>query len=583
MKKQLFFLLLCCISLIGMQAQTITWTGAVNDLYNNANNWSPAQVPTATNDVIIPTGSTMIINASASVKSIEVQGTSSITIDQNLSFSDASSFSSNTTVNWNNSSLYGGGILTNNGTVNLTTGNSRYISGATTIINNGLFTMPNGGHLRLYNTAVFNNTESGIFDIQSDATITYSGSEAHNFINSGLLKKTTSTGNSNISAYFNNTGTIEVESGTLTMNNKDKTFDGGIYNVSSGSQLILGAQIYVSGTLNGLLDGPITWINDVNVPTTATFDFTGGEQVNWNSGDLLGGGVLNNESRMDLSTNGSRYIKSGTTLKNNGLFTMPAEGYLYLYHTSIFNNTENGVFDIQSDATITYSGSEAHNFINSGLLKKTTSTGNSNISAYFNNTGTIEVESGTLTMNYKDKNFDGGIYNVSSGSQLILGAEVYVSGTLIGLLDGPITWTNDVNVTTTATFDFTGGEQVNWNTGDLLGGGVLTNESEIDLSTNGSRYIKFGTTLKNNGLFTMPAGGYLYLYHTSIFNNTENGVFDIQSDATITYSGSEAHNFINSGLLKKTKSTAKSNISAYFNNTGRSEERRQGKKRRQKW
>ncbi|HLS31907.1 MAG TPA: hypothetical protein VK021_13710, partial [Flavobacteriaceae bacterium] len=187
MKKQLFFLLLCCISLIGMQAQTITWTGAVNDLYNNANNWSPAQVPTATNDVIIPTGSTMIINASASVKSIEVQGTSSITIDQNLSFSDASSFSSNTTVNWNNSSLYGGGILTNNGTVNLTTGNSRYISGATTIINNGLFTMPNGGHLRLYNTAVFNNTESGIFDIQSDATITYSGSEAHNFINSGLL------------------------------------------------------------------------------------------------------------------------------------------------------------------------------------------------------------------------------------------------------------------------------------------------------------------------------------------------------------------------------------------------------------
>ena len=98
--------LLMCIGVTSF-AQTI-WTGAGgNSNWNTTGNWSTNLIPTATDDVIIPTGSSVIINVSSSVKSIVVQGTSSVTINQNLSFKNASSFSANTTVSWNANSLYG--------------------------------------------------------------------------------------------------------------------------------------------------------------------------------------------------------------------------------------------------------------------------------------------------------------------------------------------------------------------------------------------------------------------------------------------------------------------------------------------
>src|SRR5690554_4064534 len=446
MKKSLFLLLFSCMSLFVMQAQTITWTGAVDVNYSNPANWNPVQVPTAANDVIIPTGSTMTINVAATVKSIEVQGTSTIIMNQSLSFTNASSFSSNTTVNWNSGSFYGGGTLTNNGTVNLTSGGSRYISGATTLINNGLVTMPGGGYLYLYDTSILNNTSSGVFDIQSEATISYSGSGEHNFTNAGLLKKTTSTGNSSINCFLYNTGTISVENGTLTMNSKVKTFEGGIYNIATDGALILNTQIDVSNTLTGELNGPITWANNVSVAATATFDFTGNIGVNWTGNSLIGGGTLTNASTINLTTGGSRYISGATTLMNNGLVTMPGGGYFYLFDTSIFNNTSSGVFDLQSDVNISYSGN-SHNFINAGILKKTGGTGTSRIATVLTNTGTISIESGTLTMDTQIKTFGGGIYNVSSGTALVVSTTgMNISGTLTGILDGPLVWTGHFSV-----------------------------------------------------------------------------------------------------------------------------------------
>ncbi|QAA81106.1 BspA family leucine-rich repeat surface protein [Aequorivita sp. H23M31] len=567
MKKLLFFLLFCCLAISGLQAQTITWTGAVNDLYNNPNNWNPAQVPTAANDVIIPTGSTMTINVGASVKSIKVQGTSTVTINNNLQFTHASSFSSNTTVYWNNSSLYGGGTLTNNGTVNLTTGASRYISGPTTINNNGLFTMPAGGYLYLYDTSVFNNTVSGTFDLQSDAGLSYNGTE-HSFINAGLFKKSAGSGSSLIQPILTNTGTIAVESGTMDMYYHAKYFNGGVYNVTADGVLKVSTTgMNISGTLTGNLDGPLYWTGNFSVPDTATFDFTGDTGVSWASGSLIGGGTLTNESTINLVTGSSRYISGGTTLENIGLFTMPAGGYLYLYDTSVFNNTVSGTFDLQSDAGVSYNGTE-HSFINAGLFKKSAGSGTSLIYPILTNTGTIAVESGTMDMYYHAKYFNGGVYNVTADGVLKVSTTgMNISGTLTGNLDGPLYWTGNFSVPDTATFDFTGDTGVSWASGSLIGGGTLTNESTINLVTGTSRYISGGTTLENIGLFTMPAGGYLYLYDTSVFNNTVSGTFDLQSDAWVSYNGTE-HSFINAGLFKKSAGSGTSLIYPILTNTG---------------
>ena len=567
MKKLLYFLILTCIALSSMHAQTITWTGAVNDLFNNANNWSPAQVPTAANNVIIPTGSTMTINVSSFVKSIVVQGSSTINITNSLNFTDPSSFSSNTTVNWSAGSLYGGGTLTNNGTVKLTTGGSRYISGTTIINNNGSFKMPDGGYLYLYDTSVFNNNENGIFDLQSDAYISYSGNQ-HNFNNVGIFKKSGGTGTSYIYVIFSNTGTISVESGTIDMYYHPKYFNGGVYNVTSDSKLLVSTSgMNISGTLTGVLNGPLNWTGNFSVATTATFDFTGDTGVTWTSGSLIGGGNLTNESFISLTGGGSRYISGGTKLTNKDTLTMPGGGYLYLYDTSEINNALSGVFDLQSDAYISYNGN-THNFKNAGIFKKSGGSGTSYIYVIFTNTGTISVESGTIDMYYHPKHFNGGVYNVSSGSVLLVSTSgMNISGTLTGTLNGPLNWTGNFSVATIATFDFTGTTGVTWTSGSLLGGGNLTNESYISLTGGGSRYISGGTTLTNKDTVTMPGGGYLYLYDTSIFNNTVSGVFDLQSDAYIKYSDSD-HNFTNAGLFKKSGGSGTSYIYTLFTNTG---------------
>ena len=97
MKKPLPFLLFCCMAITGLQAQTITWTGAEDENYSNPNNWDLARVPSAANDVIVPTGSIMTLNVAASVKSIKIKGVT-IIMDQDLRSTNGPSFSVYTAV-----------------------------------------------------------------------------------------------------------------------------------------------------------------------------------------------------------------------------------------------------------------------------------------------------------------------------------------------------------------------------------------------------------------------------------------------------------------------------------------------------
>ncbi len=287
--------------------------------------------------------------------------------------------------------------------------------------------MPLGGFLRVHDTSVFNNTTSGVFDIQDDATIDGSLANPNYFINAGLLKKTGGENVAYISCIFTNTGTISVEHGTLTMGVRNKTFDGGVYNVATGSALVLDTQINVNDELTGVLDGPMNWASAVSVATAATFNFTGASAVTWTSGGgLNGGGTLTNESTIILNSNGTRNITGGTTLTNNGVVTMPLGGLLKFYAASVFNNTTSGVFDIQEDATIDFHGSA--NFLNAGLLEKTGGVNTAYIKLpSVTNSGTINVSSGTLE-------FTWGLTNTADG---------IVQGTATIALPTAANFTND--------------------------------------------------------------------------------------------------------------------------------------------
>ena len=273
MKKILFFLLAGSLSIETAYSQTATWTGAVGPSWSDAGNWSTNLVPGSAYDVIIPQGSTVVIPA-ANVQSIQVTGAATITISGIVSITEASSFHEDTVTTWSTGSITGGGTLTNNGTMILTTNGHKNISGTTTLVNNGIINIASDGDLRMIGgLSVLTNSASGVIDMQVDeGNITFN-SGVGTVNNAGIIKRTASSGSAMISAILNNSGTLHAQSGTLSINNSTTSFDGGTYNVDSGATLRLLQGVSASGILTGDVDGNLVLEGQISVAGQVALNF----------------------------------------------------------------------------------------------------------------------------------------------------------------------------------------------------------------------------------------------------------------------------------------------------------------------
>jgi hypothetical protein len=56
------------------------WTGAVNNLWENAANWSCGTVPGFSTDVVIPAGSTVVLNSNTTIRSLKLEPGASFTV-----------------------------------------------------------------------------------------------------------------------------------------------------------------------------------------------------------------------------------------------------------------------------------------------------------------------------------------------------------------------------------------------------------------------------------------------------------------------------------------------------------------------
>src|SRR5690606_27711181 len=116
-----------------------------------------------------------------------------------------------------------------------------------------------------------------------------------------------------------------------------------------------------------------------------------------------------------------------------------------------------------------------------------------------------------------------------------------LAGTLTGTLIGELSWDGTLNIPTTATLAFTGLTDINWKLGTISGGGTLTNQYNINLTTANIKYLTGGTTLINSENFRISDSGDLYI-SDGTFVNPANGIIDLQVDsANLSYNSTGSH------------------------------------------
>ncbi|MFO1512637.1 MAG: MBG domain-containing protein [Verrucomicrobiota bacterium] len=502
-------------------AADLVWIGGSSD-WNIAGNWSPAQVPTAADNAFITNSGTYTVNVpnavNPSVASLALGGASgaqTVSLGRSvLTLNGASVVNPNgqLTLTVGNSTVTGAGNLTVNGALNWASGTisgpgTTSIGGSGVVTINGGVTLTsrtfnNAGHvswdsgnLTAGSGAAINNLAGGIFDVTFDSRLNV-GTAPATFNNSGLLRKTSGAAIANLILPFNNTGTVQSLSGTLSLDGGGThsgsfsnapgailNFGGGSHVLSAGSVATGAGTLATSGnattlTASGTFDagsalgvtaGIATLASSCNV-AGATLTVSGGV-LNFNSagpvglmnltaGTLGGTSPINVTGALTLSggaitnalvtASGGLNITGGFTL-NGGKLINPATalwsaGNFTGANGAVFSNLLGATFINTFDGNAPSGAGATPTFVNAGLFQKTNGTaalGNTSIDFQFINTGTVEVR--TNNVRYAINQQSAGL-TLLNGGGLTAQAQPFqlLGGSLVGT--GLVTVANAQNV-----------------------------------------------------------------------------------------------------------------------------------------
>jgi fibronectin-binding autotransporter adhesin len=409
------------------------------------------------------------------------------------------------------------------------------------------------------------NLSGALFDAQNNQSFAVtSGVNTFNNESGATFRKSVGTGTTTVNWAFNNGGTINVQTGTLSLSGGG-TSTNGTFVIATGAILNPTTAYNFSGTHTGTGGGQFR--QTLNITAAAggiTLDFVDG-LYRWNGGTLNGGTVTNAATGfITLDTTASKTL--GTVFENNGTVRHTNTGSL-AGASGTFNNNSGALYDLQNDGDITTaSGTNTFNNNVGATFRKSGGTATSNITWIFNHQGDVEVQTGTLT-------FGGGgtatnaLWNISTGAVVNPTAAYNFSGTQTGTGGGQFRQT--LNITAAAggiTLDFVDG-LYRWN-GGTLNGGTVTNAATgfITLDTTASKTL--GTVFENNGTVRHTNTGSL-VGASGTFNNNSGALYDLQNDGDILVaSGTNTFNNNVGATFRKSGGTATSNITWTLNNSG---------------
>jgi hypothetical protein len=474
--------------------------------------------------------------------------------------------------------------------------NSSLVTGAnTTFDNQGTVQQIGSGGLLVggYSQDVYLLNEAGaIYQFASDSSIgnDYSPSvQSATFTNEGLVWKSDGTNASAISTAFDNQGgTLEVDSGTLVLNGSG-TSSNGTFDVASGAVLDLtgGSAPTWAGAMTGGGSGTVSLAaGSITANPSLTLDLPA-NLFQWDGGTLQG--VITNNGLVTISgTNASTLTGGNTTFVNQGTVRQVGSGgsLMGTYGGNIyFDNEPGALYQFTSDSSIVFGlnfygqGSASAPFSNSGLVWKSGGTNTSAISVFFDNEGgTVQVDSGTLVLNGGGASSNG-TFDVASGAVLDVtgGSSPTWAGEMTGSGSGQV-WLDAGTLFAIPSVVLAFPPNLfQWNGASLQG--TITNTGTVTISgTNVGTLTGGNTTFVNQGTVQQTGtGGALWgtFGGNVYFNNEPGAVYQFASDSSIGFGnnaygqGTASAPFSNFGLVRKSGGTNASAIWPYFiNNSG---------------
>ena len=461
----------------------VSWDGGGDGTsWSDQFNWGGDVLPGAADDVLIDlpgditvthgSGTTQI-NSLTSAESLVLSG-GSLSLNSTSAINNAFTISRGTLsgsgnltvgglLSWSGGTLWGSGQTIAQGGLAISGGSAYKFLDGYTLVNAGLGIWTGGDtslyDIRFKNGAVLLNQAGATFDIQTDQDFEQSTGAAGAFNNGGTLLKSAGTGTTEIEVVFNNTGTVEVQSGTLRLDAGGTSsgsftaeasavlaFSSGTHQLEVGSSVSAAGEVHFrggttdlngaynvtgstktsGGTANFNASATVSSVGSVTIGG-GTANFSSGEAITtdrlsissgtlagsdtvtvtglttWSAGTLKGSGQTIAQGGLAISGGSAYKFLDGYTLVNAGPATWTAGDTSYYDITfkngAVLTNQAGATFDIQTNQDFEQSIGAAGAFNNAGTLLKSSGTAITEIEVAFNNTGTVEVQSGTLDLN----------------------------------------------------------------------------------------------------------------------------------------------------------------------------------------
>jgi hypothetical protein len=645
---------------------TVTWINPTGGDWDTAANWDANRVPTAGDNAVIPQSDITVTHASATADAVRSISCEAALAISNGSLSLATLSTIDSTLALSGGTLAGAGDLNIYGQFNWTGGTQvgpgttgarggMVINGASItptldnrILDNWADAVWSGTRgIALNNGSILNNKDVATFDIQGDNSVTTSGLTG-TFNNAGILTRSggPTAGMVTFNTPLNNSGTVQIQigilrlmdggfaNGTFTVSNPGMlNFNGGQYTLTSSSTVTGNGQVLFSGdvfsggitNVGGAYDvtgrttisgsGQIAnFISDVTFPvlTLSGGALTGVGNVtimglfSWSGGTLSVTGQTFANGGINLaSTIFSTPTLSGATLNNAGTATWSGTGGLSAGNGAVWNNLPGSTFLITSDRNFTVSSFAPVQFNNAGVVRKMASSDTTEIDLIMNNTGLVDVQTGTLvfggggtssgaftiaapaTLGFGAGNttltanssvtgagrvvfgltsFSGGVTNIAGlyrpGSTTVSASGV----NFLRAVEFPALTLSGGTLSSVDTITIDG--LLTWSGGTMSGPGHTFANGGINVATT-SNAILSGRTLDNAGTATWSGTGNLSASNGAVWNNLPGSTLVITSNTTFsTGFGGDPARLVNAGTIIKTASSNTTTFDIALINTG---------------